>query len=162
MGNLVASIWEGKDEHGVAGKFFVFPDMSCRSPGLYRLKFRLLRIDPSDMRPGQKSPAVASVTTDVFRVFTAKDFPGMRPSTALLKALKNSGLTVGVKKGSEARRRNKAKEGGSESEDEEGLEEEESESSGHRIKAQLAGALSHDRPAGGGDSRRAKRRRRQT
>ncbi|WPH02739.1 Hypothetical protein R9X50_00560700 [Acrodontium crateriforme] len=117
MGNLVASIWEGKDEHGIPGKFFVFPDMSCRSQGQYRLKFQLLRIDPTNMRPGQKSPAVASIVTDVFDVFTAKDFPGMRPSTALLKALKNSGLTVGVKKGSEARRRNAAKKGETSDED---------------------------------------------
>ena len=37
-------------------------------------------------------------------MYTAKDFPGMRASSALLKALRRQGLNVGVKKGSEARR----------------------------------------------------------
>jgi hypothetical protein len=35
-------------------------------------------------------------------VFTAKEFPGMRASSALLKALRKQGLNVAVKKGREA------------------------------------------------------------
>ncbi|KAF2862349.1 hypothetical protein K470DRAFT_201940, partial [Piedraia hortae CBS 480.64] len=98
MGTLVASPYQGKDEHGRAGTFFVFPDLSCRSTGVYRLRFKLLRIDPSHMMPGVSSPSVAGITTDPFHVFTAKDFPGMRASSALLKALRRQGLNVGVKK----------------------------------------------------------------
>ncbi|KAF2766602.1 hypothetical protein EJ03DRAFT_262092, partial [Teratosphaeria nubilosa] len=104
MGTLVASTYEAKDEHGVAGTFFVFPDLSCRSPGKFRLHFKLLRIDPGNMKPGNPAPCVATITTDVFSVFTAKDFPGMRASSALLKSLRRQGLNVGVKKGSEARK----------------------------------------------------------
>ncbi|EMC99118.1 hypothetical protein BAUCODRAFT_59264, partial [Baudoinia panamericana UAMH 10762] len=98
MGTLVASPYPAKDEHGTAGTFFVFPDLSCRSPGNYRLRFNLLRIDPMAMLPGVSSPRVAVVTTDIFTVYTAKDFPGMRASSALLKALRRQGLNVGVKK----------------------------------------------------------------
>jgi hypothetical protein len=119
MGTIVASPYQAKDEHGTAGTFFVFPDLSCRSPGKYRLRFKLLRVDLSTMRPGGVSPTVASITSDVFSVFTAKDFPGMRASSALLKALRRQGLNVGVKKGSEARKGKKAKkEESSEDEDE--------------------------------------------
>jgi hypothetical protein len=104
MGTLVASPYQAKDERGIAGTFFVFPDLSCCSPGRYRLHMKLLRVDPSNMQQGAIHATVASVITDVFSVFTAKDFPGMRASSALLKALRRQGLNVGVKKGSEARR----------------------------------------------------------
>ncbi|KAK5127858.1 hypothetical protein LTR85_004975 [Meristemomyces frigidus] len=104
MGTLVASPYPAKDENGVAGTFFVFPDLSCRSPGKYRLRFKLMRIDPTMMMPGMSSPSVATVTTEIFSVFTAKDFPGMRASSGLLKSLRRQGLNVGVKKGSEARK----------------------------------------------------------
>ena len=63
----------------------------------------LLRIDPTKMEPGATHGTVASVVSDEFRVYTAKEFPGMRASTALLKALRRQGMNVGVKKGSEAR-----------------------------------------------------------
>nr|OQO32207.1 hypothetical protein B0A51_00576 [Rachicladosporium sp. CCFEE 5018] len=111
MGTLVASPYPAKDEHGVAGTFFVFPDLSCRNPGKHRLHFKLLRIDPMNMTKGAVHGAVASVVTDIFDVYPAKDFPGMRASSALLKALRRQGLNVGVKKGSEARK-GKGKKGG--------------------------------------------------
>lgn len=102
MGTSVASPYQAKDEHGIAGTFFVFPDLSCRSPGRYRLRFKLIRVEPTNMTLGAAS--VASVVTDVFHVYTAKDFPGMRASSDLLKSLRRQGLNVGVKKGSEARK----------------------------------------------------------
>ncbi|KXT14792.1 hypothetical protein AC579_9647 [Pseudocercospora musae] len=105
MGTLVASPYPAKDENNHAGTFFVFPDLSCRSPGKYRLKFKLLRIDPTNIVPGVKFKGdVATIVTEVFSVYTAKDFPGMRASSALLKSLRRQGLNVGVKKGSEARK----------------------------------------------------------
>jgi hypothetical protein len=104
MGTLVASPYQAKDERNIAGTFFVFPDLSCRAPGRYRLHFKLLRIDPFNMQQGAIHGTVASIITDVFNVYTAKDFPGMRASSDLLKALRRQGLNVGVKKGSEARR----------------------------------------------------------
>ena len=78
MGTLVASPYQAKDEHGVAGTFFVFPDLSCRSPGKYRLSFKLLRVDPMNMIPGAVHGTVSSIKTDVFSVFTAKDYQAMR------------------------------------------------------------------------------------
>jgi hypothetical protein len=104
MGTLVTSTYQAKDQRGIAGAFFVFPDLSCRVPGRYRLHMKLLRIDLFNMQRGAIHGTVASVITDVFSVFTAKDFPGMRASSALLKALRRQGLNVGVKKGPETRR----------------------------------------------------------
>lgn len=101
MGQLVASPSVAKDEHDVEGCFFCFPDLSCRTHGRYRLRFVLMRIDPKNLHVGGFSPIVTDVLSDVFQVYTAKDFPGMRPSSALTRALKLQGCNIQVKKGNE-------------------------------------------------------------
>lgn len=98
MGNLVASPFVGTDEHGKEGCFFCFPDISCRTPGKYRLKFSLIALD---WRPGTKSPVKVEVLSDVFQTFSAKEFPGMSESTALAKTLKHQGCNIPTKKGNE-------------------------------------------------------------
>ena len=99
MGNLVSSPAVAKDETGTDSCFFCFPDLSCRQPGNYRLCFVLVRIDPLDLAIGGTNPLLATVMSDVFTVYAAKDFPGMRPSSALTKALKAQGCNIQVKKG---------------------------------------------------------------
>lgn len=134
-GTLVASPYQAKDEYGIAGNFFVFHDMSCRSPGRYILLFKLIRIDPRMMIEGTKHPTVASVTTNIFDVYPAKDFPGMRQSSDLLKALRRQGLNVSVKKGSDARKKGKAKK---ESESEEEGDESEDDRRGSNVTGETA------------------------
>ena len=57
MGTLVASAFPGQDEHGDEGCFFCFHDLSCRTPGTFRLKFQLVILDPISMRvPGTRAP----------------------------------------------------------------------------------------------------------
>ncbi|PSN74672.1 hypothetical protein BS50DRAFT_627959 [Corynespora cassiicola Philippines] len=101
MGQLVASPSVAKDEHDIEGCFFCFPDLSCRTHGKYRLRFVLMRIDPMNLHVGGFSPILTEVLSDVFTVYTAKDFPGMRPSSALTRALKLQGCNIQVKKGNE-------------------------------------------------------------
>lgn len=98
MGTLVASATVAVDEHNEQGAFFAFPDLSCRSQGEYRLRFSFMRVDPSGAA-GAAAPVVAHVMSDVFTVYSAKDFPGMRPSTALTLALKRQGVAIQAKKG---------------------------------------------------------------
>lgn len=74
MGTLVASATVAMDEHDQEGVFFAFPDLSCRSYGNYRLRFALMVIDPLAMHMGASSPVVAHALSDVFTVFSAKDF----------------------------------------------------------------------------------------
>ncbi len=101
MGTLVASPFVALDENEQEGCFFCFPDLSCRTHGRYRLKFVLMRIDMENLRPGGFMPVIISTMSDVFTVFTAKEFPGMRPSTPLTRALKRQGCAIPVKKGNE-------------------------------------------------------------
>ena len=60
-----------------------------------------MRIDPMNLHVGGSSPILTEVMSDVFTVYTAKDFPGMRPSSALTRALKLQGCNIQVKKGNE-------------------------------------------------------------
>jgi hypothetical protein len=60
-----------------------------------------MRIDPVNLHVGGFSPILTEVLSDVFTVYTAKDFPGMRPSSALTRALKLQGCNIQVKKGNE-------------------------------------------------------------
>jgi len=159
MGTLVASPYQAKDERGIAGTFFVFPDLSCRAPGRYRLHFKLLRIDPFNMQQGAIHGTVASIITEVFNVYTAKDFPGMRASSALLKALRRQGLNVGVKKGSEARKgKGKAKkEGGSSDDDDDSASDDEDEEI--RRGSRGSGSPEHVSPKNGARKKTKRKRR---
>jgi hypothetical protein len=99
MGTLMASPFYGKDEKNVDTCFFTFPDLSVRTPGTYSLKFSLVVMDLSQMRRGYKAPVMATVKTNAFQVYNAKDFGGMLPSTTLTKSLKAQGCLIPVKKG---------------------------------------------------------------
>ncbi|KAK5652498.1 hypothetical protein OQA88_10400 [Cercophora sp. LCS_1] len=101
MGTLVASPFVGSDENDEEGCFFCFPDLSCRTPGSFRLKFALVVLDPTRMIAGDKSAIVATAMSEPFQVYNAKDFPGMQASTALTKRLKDQGCLISIKKGNE-------------------------------------------------------------
>ncbi|KAI1460598.1 velvet factor-domain-containing protein [Annulohypoxylon moriforme] len=100
MGTIVSSPFVGFDEKNEEGCFFCFPDLSCRTPGTFRLRFSLVVLDPNSV-PGSKTPVCAVAMSEVFTVYNAKDFPGMRASTALTKRLKEQGCLISIKKGNE-------------------------------------------------------------
>lgn len=99
MGTLVSSPFVGLDEDNIEGCFFTFPDLSVRTPGEYTLKFSLVVLDPSNMRLGGSAVVQSTAMSERFNVFNAKDFGGMRASTALTKKLKHQGCLISVKKG---------------------------------------------------------------
>ena len=111
MGTLVASPFVGTDpeapasdhENNRLGCFFIFHDLSCRQNGLYRLRFTLMVVGADLMSIGGRTPTMGVVDSDVFEVYSAKDFPGMRSSTPLTRDLKRQGANVQVKKGNEGK-----------------------------------------------------------
>ncbi|KAG8627631.1 hypothetical protein KVT40_005114 [Elsinoe batatas] len=165
MGAAVASPWVGNDEHGVRGSFFVFADLSVRSPGKYKLLFRLLKVNPLAMSKKNPNFIRATIESEPFDVFTAKEFPGMRASSALLRALRAQGLNVGVKKGSEAKGKNKDSKDDdsdeeSEEEGQEEVEEEEGEEESTRTTAKAKaddGEPGSSKDKGKGRAKRAKK-----
>lgn len=99
MGTLVASSAVALDEHNDEGSFFAFPDLSCRSQGRYRLRFSFMRVDPTSSPAGMTAQVAVHVMSDVFTVYSAKDFPGMKPSTPLTLTLKQQGVAIQAKQG---------------------------------------------------------------
>ncbi|KAJ2848041.1 hypothetical protein IWW36_003532 [Coemansia brasiliensis] len=91
-GSVVASLAHLKDIDGNDGAFFVFPDLSVRCEGIYRLKFSLFEI------VGNQVFFCKSITSTMFTVYSAKKFPGMEESTRLTKLFAEQGLKIRVRK----------------------------------------------------------------
>ncbi|KAF5962442.1 sexual development regulator velC [Fusarium bulbicola] len=120
MGLLVSAPFVGKDEHGEEGCFFCFPDLSCRTPGSFRLHFTLVKIDPIRAKEVKRFPTLVTAHSDVFTVYTAKDFPGMQASTKLTKRLKEQGCIISIKKGNDRSKNTRSHDDSSDGEQDEG------------------------------------------
>ncbi|KND94871.1 hypothetical protein TOPH_00535 [Tolypocladium ophioglossoides CBS 100239] len=101
MGSLVGTPFVGQDERGMEGCFFCFSDLSCRTPGAFRLKFTLIMIDPTRAGMVRHFPILTETLSEVFHVYSAKEFPGMLPSSDLAKRLKEQGCIISIKKGND-------------------------------------------------------------
>lgn len=107
MGNIFANSILLEDDKGVRGYFYIFPDLSIRVEGRYRLKFDLLHLVlPPDMVPGGHR-VVAEKLSDIFVVYAAKKFPGMTESTELTKAIARQGVKISVRGEPRGRREGK-------------------------------------------------------
>ncbi|ORX88658.1 hypothetical protein K493DRAFT_185910, partial [Basidiobolus meristosporus CBS 931.73] len=91
-GSLVSSLYHLKDEDNSDGGFFVFPDLSVRMEGKYRLKFTLFEI------VGMEVFYCSSICSDTFTVYSAKRFPGMEESTPLSRSFADQGLKIRIRK----------------------------------------------------------------
>ncbi|KAF4963953.1 hypothetical protein FSARC_8088 [Fusarium sarcochroum] len=120
MGSLVGAPFVGKDEYGEEGCFFCFPDLSCRTPGAFRLKFSLVKIDPARAREVGRFPVLVEAKSEIFTVYTAKDFPGMQASTRLTKRLKEQGCIISIKKGNDRAKNARGHDDSSDGEQDEG------------------------------------------
>jgi hypothetical protein len=101
--------------------YFIFPDLSVRHEGKYRLSFALYEElkDPKDMDPDDRSALSAHPQTGVdahvshrlevkshpFVVFSAKKFPGLSESTALSRMVAEQGCRVRIRRDVRMRRR---------------------------------------------------------
>ncbi|KAF1731568.1 Spore development regulator vosA [Beauveria bassiana] len=116
MGSLVGTPFVGDDDRNREGCFFCFSDLSCRTPGAFRLKFTLIMIDPARASILRHFPTLTEIKTDIFQVYSAKEFPGMVASSSLAKKLKEQGCIISIKKGNE-RARPRGADGRSDDED---------------------------------------------
>lgn len=101
--------------------YFIFPDLSVRHEGKYRLSFALYEElkDPKDMDPDDRAtvnvhpqPGVEAhvshrleVKSMPFIVFSAKKFPGLSESTALSRMVAEQGCRVRIRRDVRMRRR---------------------------------------------------------
>ncbi|KAK9373231.1 velvet factor-domain-containing protein [Lipomyces chichibuensis] len=87
----------GIDGHQGESCYFCFPDLSFSTAGYYRLKFQWAWIDqniPLHSHQVRSMGMMGFQISDVFRVYSAKDFPSMLPMTPISLALKRHGLWI--------------------------------------------------------------------
>ncbi|KAI7901111.1 velvet factor-domain-containing protein [Cokeromyces recurvatus] len=100
-GSVVSSLYHLKDIDNTDAGFFVFPDLSVRMEGSYRLKLSLFEIIGKDVFHCR------SIISNKFFVYSAKKFPGMEESTFLSRSFADQGLKIRIRK--ELRQRRKLK-----------------------------------------------------
>ncbi|CAI2165888.1 6927_t:CDS:2 [Funneliformis geosporum] len=98
-GSVVSSLYHLKDIDNSDAGFFVFPDLSVRMEGTYRLKLSLFEII------GREVYHCKSIFSDIFIVYSAKRFPGMEESTFLSRSFADQGLKIRIRKEIRIRRR---------------------------------------------------------
>lgn len=94
--------------------YFIFPDLSVRHEGRYRLRFSLYEEskDQADMvtparegEPREFAVHRIEVKSKPFTVFSAKKFPGLAESTALSRIVAEQGCRVRIRRDVRMRRR---------------------------------------------------------
>jgi len=96
--------------------YFIFPDLSVRHEGKYRLSFALFEnlAEVKDLDPGDPEVIFdgnhfvshrAEVRSSPFTVFSAKKFPGLSESTALSRQVAEQGCRVRIRRDVRMRRR---------------------------------------------------------
>jgi hypothetical protein len=112
----------------VPAGYFIFPDLSVRHEGRYRLIFSLYeqikteqdgevepRADEQDAAPGEDDGQGfyhrMEIKSDDFVVFSAKKFPGLAESTALSRTVAEQGCRVRIRRDVRMRKRPEGKAG---------------------------------------------------
>ncbi|KAF2867018.1 velvet factor-domain-containing protein [Massariosphaeria phaeospora] len=93
-GSLVSSLHRLKDTDDKDGGFFVFPDISVKLLGHYRLHFSLFDLH----KEHHQVQFLGSVDSKVFQVSSQKDFRGMSESSSLSRAFCDQGVRMRLRK----------------------------------------------------------------
>ncbi|KAM3086548.1 Velvet complex subunit 2 [Clarireedia jacksonii] len=113
IGSLSASAFRLTDPDDRIGIWFVLQDLSVRTEGDFRLRFSFVNVGlPTMPTPQQnsgsqnqsclvntgKAPVLASCFSEVFKVYSAKRFPGVVESTPLSKCFATQGIKIPIRK----------------------------------------------------------------
>ncbi|KAI8903762.1 velvet factor, partial [Gorgonomyces haynaldii] len=95
VGNQVVGGQVLQDLDGETKIFFILNDLSVRVQGDFRLRLQLVCMPESSDTP----PVVADTQfSEIFTVFPAKNFPGVRESTELAKHFWRQGVPIQIKR----------------------------------------------------------------
>ncbi|KAL2050025.1 hypothetical protein ABVK25_009752 [Lepraria finkii] len=92
VGTLVSSLHRLKDVDNTDGGFFVFPDLSVKIEGQFRLRFSLFDMGKTRVH------YIKSVMSMPFTVFSHKAFPGLSESTFLSRSFGDQGVKLRIRK----------------------------------------------------------------
>ncbi|KAK6907191.1 hypothetical protein L486_04097 [Kwoniella mangroviensis CBS 10435] len=106
VGKVTAICHKLQDEQEKPGLYFFAADLGIRTEGTFTLRMMMTDI-ASMMDPevvlGAKAPVLAETFSEPFKVYSAKRFPGVIPTTNLTKVFASQGVKLSVreaKKGS--------------------------------------------------------------
>jgi hypothetical protein len=100
VGSFTSELYKIRDiDTGAPQYVFVFPDLSIRQEGHYKLRVSVYQ------RLGEEIIYRGSTVTNTFRVYAAKEFPGMAKTTTLTHLLKDFGIRVKSSKSIRGKRR---------------------------------------------------------
>ncbi|KAH6887539.1 velvet factor-domain-containing protein [Thelonectria olida] len=100
VGTRTSSINHSSESSPWEEAFFVFGDLGVKLEGQFRLRFNLYERDYTAASPSIYH--VSQLTSNVFRVYSHREFPGMAESTALTQHLVDIGVKLRRRKDSQA------------------------------------------------------------
>ncbi|KAI0630833.1 velvet factor-domain-containing protein [Trametes polyzona] len=106
---------------GKNAAMFVYSDLAVKVEGTFVLRYRATHISPR-LNPGDFSPVLAECYGGPFKVYSTKEFPGLRPSTSLTKLLSMHNIRVNMRE-TERERGKKSRTSAEDDEDEDEDEE---------------------------------------
>jgi len=78
--------------------YFVFADLSVQSEGFFFFRFRIFDVQSNCVGMGAtEHPMIAEAYGGLFRVYSTKEFPGLKASTPLTKHLSYQGVKVNLR-----------------------------------------------------------------
>ncbi|OHE98274.1 hypothetical protein CORC01_06471 [Colletotrichum orchidophilum] len=95
VGTTVSSLQKYKSLEGKDEGYFVFPDLSVKMEGLFKLGFALYN------RKGDDVFFMTEIESPAFQVHTARSYPGMSSSTDLTRHLSDQGCRLRIRKDSQ-------------------------------------------------------------
>jgi hypothetical protein len=101
IGSTTVNACKLKDDQDEWGLWFVLQDLSVRTEGSFRLKYSFVDLhDATEQNNLVQTYAevLATCFSDMFRVYSAKKFPGVIESTPLSKAFAQQGIKIPIRK----------------------------------------------------------------
>ncbi|KNC97853.1 uncharacterized protein SPPG_06849 [Spizellomyces punctatus DAOM BR117] len=100
VGSVVSPCVALEDLEEREGLFFVFHDLSIRTPGQYRIRFSLLKLSSKATVDGADpgTPILATAMSDVVSVYQPKRFPGLLGTTELSECFARQGIPIHVRR----------------------------------------------------------------
>ncbi|KAK9432105.1 velvet factor, partial [Lipomyces doorenjongii] len=96
-GTLVSSLHRVRDGNDREGGYFVFGDLSIKLEGKFRLQFNLFEM--LEFVPfGAQVEFITSTISDVFTVYSSRQYPGVLESTFLSRQFSDQGVRLRLRK----------------------------------------------------------------
>lgn len=117
IGSASSSAFRLTDENGKVGLWFILQDLSVRTEGTFRLKLSFFNLSSFNLSENEnkisgkgpelmnEAPCLASVFSKVFRVWSAKKFPGVIETTSLSRRFAKQGIKIPIRKDGNSRKR---------------------------------------------------------